>query len=155
MSTLAPDRFRLSSPVALAGFLAACALVAILGSLAASDSGATYAALRRPAWAPPSWLFGPVWTVLYATIGVAGWLAWRRVGLSRAMVPYGVQLVLNAAWTPVFFGADAYGAALAVIIALWLAILATVAVFWRVARAAALLLLPYLGWVTYAGALNA
>src|SRR5688572_10098559 len=108
MSTLAPDRFRLSSPVTLAGFLAACALVAILGSLAASDSGATYAALRRPAWAPPSWLFGPVWTVLYATIGVAGWLAWRRVGLSRAMVPYGAQLVLNAAWTPVFFAADAY-----------------------------------------------
>lgn len=139
---------------ALLGFGVAVAAVAVVGGLAASSAGSRYQSLERPSWAPPSWLFGPAWTVLYVTIAVAGWLVWRRVGLGPALVPYAVQLVLNAAWTPLFFGADRFGLAFADIVALWIAIVATIAAFTRVHRAAGLLLVPYLLWVTYAGALN-
>ncbi|WP_189113317.1 TspO/MBR family protein [Pilimelia terevasa] len=154
MTALARRAPRGTGIVALAAFVAVCAAVAAGGALAAADSGATYAALQRPSWAPPSWLFGPVWTVLYASIAVSGWLVWRRIGFGNAFWPYGVQLALNAAWTPVFFAADAYGAAVAVIAALWLAIGANVHAFRRHDRGAALLLLPYWAWVTFAGALN-
>ncbi|MFD5375232.1 TspO/MBR family protein [Streptomyces griseoincarnatus] len=138
--------------------LAVCYAVAALGSLAAADSGDTYQALERPSWAPPGWLFGPVWTVLYGTIAVAAWLALRgdgtRAGRRPAMVLWSVQLALNLAWTPLFFAADAYGWAFAEICLLWLALVATVVVFARRRRAAAVLLLPYAAWVTYAASLN-
>ena len=81
-----------------------------------------YANLRQPGWAPPSWLFGPVWTLLYALIAVAGWLVWRRVGFGPALWAWTAQLVLNAIWTPLFFGAGAYGLAFAEIVLMWLAI---------------------------------
>jgi tryptophan-rich sensory protein len=139
----------------LAVFALAVTAVAVLGSLAVTGTSGEYASLERPGWAPPSWLFGPVWTVLYATIAVSGWLVWRRVGAHAALLPYAVQLLLNAAWTPVFFGAGRYGWALVDIVALWFAIAATVAAFWRFSRPAALLLVPYWLWVTYATALNA
>jgi tryptophan-rich sensory protein len=135
-------------------FAVAVAVVALVGSLSAIGSSQEYAALDRPAWAPPSWLFGPAWTVLYATIAVSGWLAWRRTGVSAVLVPYAVQLVLNAAWTPLFFGAGAYGLAALEIVLLWLAIGATVVAFRRVHAVAAWLLLPYWAWVTYAVVLN-
>lgn len=138
----------------LVGFGVAAFAAAAIGGLGISGTGQEYASLERPSWAPPSWLFGPVWTVLYAMIALAGWLAWRRVGWSWPLVPYAVQLVLNAAWTPIFFGFGAYGLATVDIIAMWLAIGATVVVFWRVRRVAALLLLPYWAWVTYATALT-
>ena len=99
-------------------------------------------------------MFGPVWTVLYIAIAVAGWLVWRRVGWGPALAVYAVQLALNAAWTPLFFGAGAYGLALVEILVMWLAIGATVVLFWRVSRPAALLLVPYWAWVTFATALN-
>jgi tryptophan-rich sensory protein len=99
-------------------------------------------------------LFGPVWTVLYIAIAVAGWLVWRRVGWGPALGAYAVQLALNAAWTPLFFGAGAYGLALAEILVMWLAIGVTVVLFWRVSRPAAVMLVPYWAWVTYATALN-
>ncbi|NEC48527.1 tryptophan-rich sensory protein [Actinospica acidiphila] len=138
--------------------LAVCYAVAALGSLAAADSGDTYQALDRPPWAPPGWLFGPVWTVLYGTIAVAAWLALRgsdeKVGRRPAMILWSVQLALNLAWTPLFFAADAYGWAFAEICLLWLALVATVVAFARRRRAAALLLLPYAAWVTYAASLN-
>jgi tryptophan-rich sensory protein len=156
MSTLtAPPR---STPARLVGLLASAAVVAaaaLIGSLAVSGSSQEYASLARPSWAPPSWLFGPVWTMLYAAMAAAAWLVWRRVGLGRALVPFAVQLLLNAAWTPLFFGAGRYGWALVDIVALWLAIAVTTVVFWRVSRPAAVLLAPYWLWVTYAGALNA
>jgi translocator protein len=115
-----------------------------------------YAELRKPAWAPPTWLFGPVWTALYATIGVAAWLVARRggAGTGRALGLWGVQLVLNAAWTPIFFGLRAPGIALAEISVMWLAIAATVVAFWMRRTAAGALMLPYLAWVAFAALLN-
>jgi tryptophan-rich sensory protein len=95
--------------------------------------------------------------VLYASIAVAGWLVWRRAGTSRgrwALTAYGVQLLLNAAWTPIFFGLRQFGAAFAEIVVLWLAIGATVALFARIHRAAAALMLPYWAWTTFATALS-
>ncbi|GAA1396935.1 TspO/MBR family protein [Catellatospora coxensis] len=139
---------------ALAGFFAAVIAVALVGSLAVARPADDYAALARPGWAPPSWLFGPVWTVLYAMIAVAGWLVWRRAGWGPAMWAYTLQLVLNAIWTPLFFGAGQRGLAFADIVALWLAIAATVLLFRRISALAAWLLVPYWLWVTFAGALN-
>jgi translocator protein len=156
MSTLtAPPRSAPRSLVGLLGCVLAVAAAALIGTLAVSGASQEYASLIQPAWAPPSWLFGPVWTVLYATMAAAAWLVWRRVGLDRTLVPFAVQLLLNAAWTPLFFGAGQYGWALVDIAALWLAIAVTIVVFWRVSRPAALLLVPYWLWVTFAAALNA
>ncbi|GGP06756.1 tryptophan-rich sensory protein [Nonomuraea glycinis] len=138
----------------LALFVAAVTAVAVVGSLAAMDSGAEYLTLERPAWAPPQWLFGPAWTLLYFLIAVSGWLAWQAGGWSSAHLVYAAQLALNLAWTPLFFAAGQYGLAFAEIVLLWLAIVANTVAFWRISRAAALLLVPYLLWVSYAAALN-
>ncbi|MFD0885879.1 TspO/MBR family protein [Streptosporangium algeriense] len=135
-------------------FVLALALVATIGALAAVDAGGEYLMLERPAWAPPRWLFGPAWTVLYVMIALSGWLAWSARGLTPALGVYAVQLVLNAAWTPLFFGAHLYGAAFAEIVVLWGTIVATVVLFRPISRPAAWLLVPYALWVTYAGALN-
>ncbi|WP_344653792.1 TspO/MBR family protein [Cryptosporangium japonicum] len=146
---------RVPSAVALAGFLLAAFAAAALGGVASADAGTYYDGLDRPAWAPPAWLFGPVWTVLYTMIGVAGWLVWRRVGLRP--LPFGLyagQLVLNAAWTWLFFAFEQPGVAFAEIAVLWLVIAANAVVFARVSRLAGLLLVPYLLWVGYAAALN-
>lgn len=119
--------------------------------------GAWYAALAKPSWTPPGWVFGPVWTTLYLLMAWAAWLVWRRGGEAGgrpALACYGVQLVLNALWSWIFFGRHAIGAALADLALLWLAILATLLLFWRVRRLAGLLLVPYLAWVTMAGFLN-
>ncbi|WKU08079.1 TspO/MBR family protein [Micromonospora sp. HUAS LYJ1] len=138
----------------LLGFGAAVAVAAAIGGLGVSGTRDEYASLQQPAWAPPGWLFGPVWTLLYALIAVAGWLVWRRVGFGPALAAWTVQLVLNAIWTPLFFGAGRYGLAFAEIVLMWLAIAVTVAAFWRISRPAAALLLPYWAWVTFAAALN-
>lgn len=140
----------------LIGFLLATFAVAAVGAVAASSARSTYDALELPSWAPPGWLFGPVWTVLYVMIGIAGWLLWRGAtsGRSKALLFWAVQLVLNLVWTPLFFGADRYGIALLEILLLWGFIVATIIVGWRVSRFAALLLIPYLAWVSFATALN-
>lgn len=120
-------------------------------------SPAWYAALNKPAWSPPGWLFGPVWTLLYVLMAVAAWLVWREGGWARqrrALALYCGQLVLNAAWTPLFFGLRQPGWALIEIVLLWVAILATLVAFARVRRPAAWLLAPYLGWVSFAAFLN-
>lgn len=145
---------RVRDLLGLAGFGIAVLIAAVLGGLAAAGASADYAALEQPAWAPPDWVFTPVWTVLYVAIAVAGWLVWRQEGFARPLVPYAIQLVLNAAWTPLFFAANSYGWAAIEIVALWIAIGVTVVAFWRVHRAASLLLIPYWAWVTFAGALN-
>lgn len=139
---------------ALAGFAVAVLAAAAIGNLAASGAAAEYTSLDRPSWSPPSWLFGPVWTALYVTIALAAWLVWRRVGFGPALGAWAVQLVLNAAWTPLFFAGGRYGLAFAEIVLLWLAIGVTVLLFARASRAAAALLLPYWAWVTFAAALN-
>lgn len=147
-----PGRRR--SMLALAGFGLASAAAAAVGGIAAAGAGQEYQQLEQPSWAPPSWVFGPVWTVLYASIAIAGWLAWRRARWGPALWAFAVALVLNALWTPLFFGAGEYGLALVEIVAMWLAIGVTVVLFWRVSRPAALLMLPYWAWVTFATALN-
>ncbi len=116
-----------------------------------------YAELAKPAWNPPGWLFGPVWTALYAMMAVAVWLVWLRGGWKmqrRALCLYLVQWVLNAIWTPIFFGLQRPDLAFAEIILLLVAICATLATFWRVSRVAGVLLLPYTLWTTFAAVLN-
>lgn len=125
---------------------------------AAFPPDAWFAALTKPSWQPPNWLFGPVWTTLYLMMGIAAGLVWRRgpaPAVRDALAIYAVQLLLNALWTPVFFGAHALGAALVVIVVLWIAIALTIVRFWSIHRVAAALLLPYLAWVSFATALNA
>jgi tryptophan-rich sensory protein len=136
-------------------FALAVTAAALLGVLGVSGTSAEYQNLEQPSWAPPSWLFGPVWTTLYAMIAVAGWLVWRRTGWNRALTVYAAQLVLNAIWTPIFFGFGQYGLALIDIVLMWLLIGATIFLFRPISRAAAWLLVPYWAWVTFATALNA
>lgn len=143
------------SGLALAAFAVAVAVAAGLGGLAAADARDTYDALDLPPFAPPGWLFGPVWTVLYVLIALAGWLTWRQVGVDRSIAVYAVQLGLNALWTPIFFAGDRYGLALVEIVMLLAAVLLTIAMFRSRSRAAALLLVPYAAWVAFATALNA
>jgi translocator protein len=116
-----------------------------------------YREIPKPAWTPPDWAFAPVWTALYAAMGVAAWLVWRQGGFaeqSLALWLFIVQLLLNASWTPVFFGLRAFGAAFGLIALLWVAILATTIVFFRVSGTAGALMIPYLAWVSYASTLN-
>lgn len=139
----------------LCGWLAVCFAVASLGAV--FMPGEWYAALRKPAWNPPGWVFGPVWSALYAMMAVAAWLVWKRGGFvaqRRPLALFVAQLVLNAAWTPLFFGLHRPGIAFAEIILLWLAIAATLVAFRPVSRAAAWLLAPYLAWVSFAAVLN-
>ena len=119
--------------------------------------GDWYKQLDKPRWRPPDWLFAPVWTVLYVAIGLSGWLVWLEAGIAGAALPlsiYAAQLLLNAAWTPIFFGLHRPGLAVVEIVLLWAAILATIIVFYPVNAVAALLLAPYLAWVSFAAALN-
>jgi len=118
-----------------------------------------YPTLVKPSFNPPAWVFGPTWTVLYIMMGVAAFLVWRRGldanGVSVALTVFAVQLALNGLWSILFFGMQAPGWALVEIILLWLAILATLVLFWRVIPTAGMLLLPYLAWVSFASVLNA
>ena len=131
---------------------------------AASRDYTWYAAIEKPAWIPPSWLIGPVWTFLYITMGFSVWLVWRAdrgqtvAGEHRvrtAFLVYAAQLGANAAWAPIFFGAKRIDIALAVIAVLLALIVATIRRFYQVNRLAGLLLVPYLAWVTFATVLNA
>lgn len=142
-----------SATLTLLGFIAASAAAAATG--ATFRPTAWYDRIEKPGWTPPNWMFPVVWTVLYLFIAVAGWLVWRRVGF--APVPFGLfaaQLVLNAAWSPLFFGLKRPDLAFADLLLLWLAIAATLTAFAPIDSRAAILLAPYLAWVTLAGALN-
>lgn len=141
----------------LAGWLALTFAAAAAGSAATIAAGEFYALLARPAWAPPAWLFGPAWGVLYLMMALAAWLAWRKSGLGAAPAAFGLflaQLAANALWSWFFFAWRSGSAAFAWIILLWCLIAACARSFLRLDRAAAALLLPYLAWVTYAAALN-
>ncbi|MBB4967204.1 tryptophan-rich sensory protein [Saccharothrix violaceirubra] len=145
-----------SRPVlGLVAFAAAVGVTALIGALAATSAGERYESLTLPDFAPPAWLFGPVWTVLYVLIALSGWLVWQRHGLVWEHVVYGVQLVLNAAWTPLFFGAGKLGFAFVDIVALLVVIALLLALFVRRHLVAGLLLVPYLLWVGFATMLNA
>lgn len=139
--------------------LALCFGVAALGGLSTASNVETwYPTLVRPTWRPPNGLFAPVWTVLYLSMAVAMWDVWRRTGWPEARTPviaFGTQLALNAAWSPLFFGAHALGAALIDIVLMACAILWTIVAFWPHSRLSAGLMVPYLLWVSFATALNA
>lgn len=141
-----------------AAFLALALLPNVVTARVTKDAvEGWYRHLRKPRWNPPSWLFGPVWTALYVLIAIAGALLWRRRderGASGALALWGVQTALNHAWSPLFFGWRRLGLAALEVSALWASIVATILSARRVSSKAALLLVPYLAWVTFAAALN-
>lgn len=142
----------------LVGFLAACfAVSAIGGVVTATSVGSWYQELEKPAFNPPDWVFAPVWTTLYILMAIAGWRVWRcahSAARTTALIVFAGQLSLNLAWSILFFGLQSIGGALLEIILLLAAIVVTIALFWRIDRPAAVLLLPYLLWVSYAALLN-
>jgi translocator protein len=138
-------------------WLALCGVVGFVGAVASADAQEFYSVLDKPAWAPPPAVFGPVWTLLYISMGVAAWLVWRERGWARASGALGVfvlQLALNALWSWLFFAWEMGGLALVDIILLWALIVATIIGFARVRQLAGWLLAPYLAWVSFAAALN-
>jgi translocator protein len=146
---IAPLIVSLIAPLAVGG----------LGAIATFSAIPTwYAALNKPSWNPPNWLFGPVWTVLYVLMGVALFLVWRQgweaPGVRPAVILFSAQLVLNLAWSVVFFGLRSPGGGVVVIVILWLLIAATIVAFFGRNVSSGALMLPYIVWVTFAGVLN-
>ena len=153
-----PDRRPLLSLVAA---VLVCEVVGASGSVfTAMGLESWYPSLVRPAQAPPNWVFAPVWTTLFALMGIGAWLVWGELSgpdapaARVALALFAGQFVLNLAWSAVFFGAQSLLGGLVVIVALWLAILATIVAFYRVDWRAGVLLVPYLAWVSFAGYLN-
>lgn len=143
--------------IGIVGWLTVTFSAAAIGARASIQAEAFYGQLDQPAWAPPAWLFGPVWTALYAFMAIAAWLVWRSGGLHNnrvALALFVVQLALNALWSWLFFAWNLGALALAEVLVLWGFIAATLAAFWRVRPVAGFLLVPYLVWVSFAAALN-
>ena len=137
-------------------FLVSFAASAV-GALASIQARSFYGQLAQPAWAPPPWLFGPVWTILYALMAIAAWMVWRSGGFHAnrtALSLFLAQLALNALWSWLFFAWHRGALAFVDIVVLWLLIVATLVAFWRVRPLAGALLIPYLFWVCFASALN-
>lgn len=141
----------------LLGWLLVAFAAAAVGGFASASAGEFYRELVRPSWAPPGWVFGPVWSVLYALLGIAAWLVWRARGFTgarSALVLFIAQLVANALWSWLFFVWRLGGVAFGEVLLLWALILATMVLFWRISKVAGSLLFPYLAWVSFASALN-
>jgi len=144
-----------SQILALVGWL--CLSFAAAGFGSQFIPGEWYRTLEKPSWTPPGYLFGPVWTFLYACMGVAAWLVWKRFGFAGARLALALfmgQLVLNVMWSWIFFGLHRPGLAFLEIFLLWVMIMATMIAFWRKHTRAGVLLLPYLLWVSFAAVLN-
>lgn len=157
MTRLSPYVSPTRQALGFAGWLLLAFATAAIGAAASVNAGDFYAELARPAWAPPGWLFGPVWSALYLLMGVAAWLVWRIRGFTgarTALTLFIVQLAVNALWSWLFFVWHLGGFAFAEVLLLWCLILATLLAFRRVSVLAALLLLPYLAWVTFASVLT-
>lgn len=148
--------WKLNPWLALAVFVVLCLAAGAIGGLATAQSVTDwYPTLAKPAWNPPSWVFAPVWTTLYVLMALAAWLVWRKGPAAKfALRMFVVQLVLNVAWSFLFFGARSPGLAVAEIVVLWLAIMATTRAFFRLSQPAGLLMLPYIAWVSFAAVLN-
>jgi translocator protein len=127
------------------------------GSLigATNTPGPWYEALAKPPFNPPNWIFGPVWSILYVMIAVAGWRIWRMKQTGGAMAVWWIQLGLNFLWSPVFFTVQSIGGALVVVLAMLASILAFIVLAWNRDRLSALLFIPYAAWVSFATLLNA
>ena len=144
--------------VSLALWLAVCFAAAGMGSwITAPALRDWYPALRKPPWTPPDAIFAPVWTLLYLAMAIAAWLVWEQRDSEEVALPlslFAIQLILNVAWSAIFFGLHSTGGGAIEIVVLWFAITATWLAFRRATAFASWLLLPYLGWVTFAAALN-
>lgn len=144
--------------VGLVVFLFACLGAGGLGAIATTpEIDGWYRTIEKPAWNPPDYVFGPVWTTLFVMMAVAAWLIWQSAGWKAAALPmtlFGIQLALNVGWSWIFFGMHAPGWAFAEIIILWLAIAATTATFFKRSPIAGWLMVPYLSWVSFASVLN-
>jgi benzodiazapine receptor len=152
-----PRRSVTKDVLGLAAWLAATFAAAGTGAVAAASAAPFYGSLAQPSWAPPAAVFGPVWTALYVLMGVSAWLVWRRHGFSgagTALRLFAIQLLANALWSWLFFEWRLGSAALLEIVVLWLLIAATIHAFWPLHRLAAVLLVPYLAWVSFASALT-
>ena len=129
-----------------------------IGSFFTTSSITTwYAFINKPLFSPPNWIFGPVWTLLYILMGISAFLIWKKrdnLKTKQALVFYGIQLILNALWSIIFFGMHNPGLALLEIIILWLFILITLIKFYKINKTAGLLFIPYLLWVSFASILN-
>ncbi|NJO12329.1 MAG: tryptophan-rich sensory protein [Gammaproteobacteria bacterium] len=148
---------RTSQILGLAGWLVLTFGTAAIGAIASATAGEFYAQLTRPGWAPPGWLFAPVWTALYVMMAISAWLVWQANGFAgarSALTLFIVQLAANALWTWLFFVWHQGAFAFAEVLLLWCLIAATIALFWQVSVLAAVLLIPYLLWVTFASALT-
>lgn len=142
--------------IGLVAWLAVCFVAAAIGSVASINAPEFYAQLNKPDWAPPASVFGPVWSVLYALMGISAWIVWRAYSfwpVSGTFYLFLVQLAVNALWSWLFFSWHLGAWAFADIVLLWLLVFATVVAFWRLRPLAGMLLLPYLLWVSLASAL--
>ncbi len=148
----------LSRGIGLVVFVVLCLAAGAAGGIVTGpEIGGWYQTLEKPAWQPPNWIFGPVWTTLYLMMAVAAWLIWKPAGLGAARFPlvlFIVQLVLNVAWSWIFFGMHRPGWAVLELVVLWLAIAVTTWAFFRRSSIAGWLMVPYLAWVSFAGVLN-
>jgi tryptophan-rich sensory protein len=145
------------SLIGFIGWLIASFVTGGLGAIASVNAVSFYGSLTQPSWAPPAWLFGPVWTTLFVLMGISAWLVWREHDFSSASVAlklYLTQLIANALWSWLFFTWHLGVISILEIIALWVLISATILSFWKLNKVAALLLIPYLAWVSFAAALN-
>jgi tryptophan-rich sensory protein len=144
--------------IALAISISLCLLAGGLGAMATTpEIDGWYQTIEKPSWNPPSDVFGPVWTTLYVLMGVSAWSVWKPKGLKAAAIPlllFGLQLILNVAWSWIFFGLHQPGWAFAEIVVLWAAITATAIAFFKTSQPAGWLMLPYWAWVTFASVLN-
>lgn len=144
-----------SQIIGLLGWLLIVFATAAVGAIASVDAASFYAQLNKPPWAPPAWIFGPVWSVLYLLMGVAAWLVWRSSGSNKAALTlFGAQLAANALWSWLFFAWHRGALAAAEVLVLLVLIVCTAAAFWRSSRLAAALLFPYLLWVSFASLLT-
>ena len=141
----------------LIGFISLCLAVgSVSGYFTVTGVREWFPSLVKPSFNPPSWLFAPVWTVLYIMMGIAAWLVWRRGGdINLALGMFFIQLALNFLWSFLFFNLRRIDVALLEILVLWISIAVTLSLFWNVDRRAGLLLVPYLAWVSFASLLNA
>ncbi len=143
--------------IGLIGWLILCFGASAIGALANFKAQAMYGQMIQPSWAPPGWLFGPVWTTLYTMMAVAAWLIWRRGGFTEnrvALTWFMVQLTLNALWSWMFFAWMQGMWSFVNIVLLWITIIITIVVFWRTHKVAGALLIPYVLWVSFAAVLN-
>jgi len=152
-----PSMSKQKQILGLVGWLVLSFAASAVGAVASIQAKSFYGQLAQPDWAPPPGVFGPVWTVLYALIGVAAWLVWRSGGFRanrQALTLFLLQLGFNAIWSWLFFTWRSGVFALADALVLWILVVATLVSFWRLRQLAGALLIPYLLWVSFASALN-